>query len=86
MPPARPAIALLALLAGCAGFDPPMAGDHGTVRYHNDLERCRKQADAKATRVANATPQSQVRAWFASDDPERQEVTDCMKARGYALR
>lgn len=82
-----PLVLLLVLLvAGCAGYDPPMAGDHTTVRYQTDLRRCRKQADSKATRAANATPQSSIRAVFESDDPERHDVVVCMQSRGYIPR
>ncbi len=76
------AVALLCL-AGCAAYDPPMAGDHATFRYQTDLERCRKQADATAARAANATPTSAIRAVFASDEPKRQQIRSCMQSRGY---
>lgn len=74
---------LLLLLAGCAAYDPPMVGDHTTLRYRQDLDRCRKQASAAATRAANATPQSAIRAVFASDQPARQQMIECMQSRGY---
>ena len=79
-------MALCAVLAGCSAYDPPLAGDHDTVRYQTDIRRCRKNADATATRKANATPQSAAMAVFASGEPERQDVIACMKARGYVLR
>ncbi len=82
----RSTVALALLLAACASYDPPFAGDHGAARYRTDLQRCQKQASAKATRAANATPQSSIRALFASDAPERQDMVACMQSRGYALR
>jgi hypothetical protein len=75
----------LGLLAGCASYDPPMTGDHSTVKYQTDLQRCRKEASGIATRAANATPQSAIKALFASDDPERKTVQTCMQSRGYKL-
>ncbi len=73
-------------LAGCASsYDPPVAGDHAALRYQTDLQRCQKQASAAATRIANATPQSAVRALFTSDAPERKQIQDCMQSRGYHL-
>ena len=77
---------LLAILpAACANYDPPMAGDHTAPRYQADAARCRKQASAAAARTANATPQSALRAAFASDEPQREAVRSCMQSRGYAL-
>lgn len=78
------ALALL-LLAGCASYDPPMAGDHTTQRYQADLQRCQKQTSASAARVANASPQSAIRAMFASDEPQREQVRTCLQSRGYHL-
>ena len=76
--------AALLCLAGCASsYDPPLAGDHSAVRYQLDLQRCQKQAGIAASRAANATPQSAVRAVFASDEPERQQIRSCMQSRGY---
>ena len=75
-------VALL-LLGGCAAYDPPMAGDHTAMRYQADLQRCRKQASADAARVANATPQSAIRALFTSNEPQREQVRTCMVARGH---
>ncbi len=83
----RTSLAFVLLLAGCAAkYDPPLAGDHAAARYQGDLAKCQKQATTKATKTANATPQSSVRAVFASDEPMRQDVTSCMQGRGYALR
>jgi hypothetical protein len=74
-------------LAGCASsYDPPMQGDHTATRYQTDLQRCQKQATATATRAANATPQSALRAIFASDEPERADMRSCMESRGYHLQ
>ena len=77
---------LVVLLAGCASYDPPVAGDHASVKYRADLVRCRKQASTAASRKANATPQSAFMALFDSGDQERQDVLTCMQARGYALK
>jgi hypothetical protein len=78
------AAAVLVLLAGCASpYDPPLAGDHAAVRYQTDLQRCNKQAQTAADRVANATPTSAVSAVFASDQPRRAAVQACMVSRGY---
>ncbi len=83
----RYAAATLMLLAGCASsYDPPMQGDHKAIRYQTDLQRCQKQASAIASRTANATPQSAVRAIFASDEPERANLRSCMESRGYHLQ
>ncbi len=80
-------VAGASLLAGCGGaYDPPLAGAHDTVRYQTDIRRCRKQADATATRRQNATPQSAVAAIFESGEAERQDVVTCMKGRGYVLK
>ena len=76
-------LALPLLLAGCAGYDPPMAGDHAAPRYQADLLKCRKQADVKARQVSGASPQSAIRAVFASDAPEHRDVAACMQSRGY---
>jgi hypothetical protein len=73
------------LLAGCASYDPPMLGDHTTAKYQTDLQRCRKVAEGKADRAANATPQAAIRSMFASDEPEREDLTSCMRSRGYKL-
>ncbi len=73
------------LLAGCASYDPPMLGDHTTAKYQTDLQRCRKMAEDKAARAANATPQAAIRSMFASDAAEREDLTNCMKSRGYKL-
>ena len=84
MQPRRLTLAALALLAGCAGaYDPPMAGDHKAARYQADLLKCQKQADARARQISGATPQSAIRAVFASDAPEHQDVAACMQSRGY---
>ena len=71
------------LLAGCAAYDPPLAGDHAVPRYQTDLQRCRKDAQARADRKANATPGSAFNAIFTSDEPVRQDIRTCMQARGY---
>ena len=76
-------VAAVLCLAGCAAYDPPMAGDHTTFRYQTDLQRCRKQAEAAAARTANATPTSSIHAIFASNEPERQQIRSCMQSRGY---
>ena len=86
MAASRIVLAAALLLAGCSGYDPPMAGAHDTVRYQTDLRRCRKEADAKATRLANRTPETAAVALFSSDEPERQDVLACMKTHGYVQR
>ena len=78
--------AIALLLAGCAAYDPPLAGDHAAPRYQADLKRCHKDVDSALTRKANATPTSAFAAAFASDKPEHDQVLACMAARGYALR
>ena len=80
---ARPWVLLGLLLAGCAGFDPPVGGDHHSVKYQADLQRCHTQAEKQASQIANATPSSAVRALFTSDQPEHDSETTCMVARGY---
>ena len=70
------------LLAGCA-YDPPVQADHAAPKYEADLAKCRKQAALAAGRIANATPQSSIRSLFASDEPERQDIRECMRGRGY---
>ena len=77
--------AALLLVAGCAAYDPPMAGDHAATRYQLDLQRCRRQAATAAARIANATPQSAIRSAFSSDEPERADIRNCMQSRGYHL-
>ncbi len=79
-------IALALLLAGCAAYDPPLAGDHAAAGYRSDLKRCRKDVDAEVSRKANASPSSAVAAMFASDKPEHDQVLACMEARGYAAK
>ena len=83
----RLCVAVLILLAGCAGpYDPPVAGDRASVKYKSDITRCRKDARTAASRKANATPQSSLESMFDSGDAERQDVVKCMQGRGYALR
>ena len=71
------------LLTGCAGYDPPVAADHASLRYGTELTRCQKQAAAGASKLAGATPQTAIRALFASNEPERQDVRACMNGKGY---
>jgi hypothetical protein len=83
----RSLFALLILLAGCASaYDPPVTGDRSSTKFQADLVRCRKQASTAASRRANATPQSAVKAMFDSGDQERQDLTTCMQGRGYPRR
>ncbi len=74
---------LCLLLAGCAGFDPPVGGNHQSAKYQADLGKCHAQAEKRASQIANATPSSAVRALFTSDQPEHEDETTCMVARGY---
>lgn len=76
-------LVLALLLTGCAGYDPPLAGDHGAHPYQTALSRCRQDAQKKADKIANATPQSAIHAIFASDEPYRQDVLACMVAKGF---
>lgn len=76
-------VAVCLLVAGCARYDPPVAGDHSSPKYAADLVKCRKQAALLASKKANATPQSAVMAVFDSGDAERTNVLTCMQGRGY---
>ena len=77
------ALGVSLLVASCASFQPPVAGDHESVKYQADLAKCRAQAEKHAAQVANATPSSAARALFSSDQPEHDELTACMVGRGY---
>ena len=80
----RVCLVLSLLLAGCASFDPPVGGNHTAAKYQADLAKCHAQAEKRASQIANATPSSAVKALFASDQPEHDDETSCMVARGYS--
>ena len=83
----RLCLAVLIALTGCAApYDPPVAGDRASAKYQAEILRCRKAADAAATKKANATPQTAVASLFQSPDQEHQDVTLCMQQHGFPLR
>ncbi len=82
----RLCLALVALLAGCATYDPPVDGDRGSAKYKADLARCQTEASRTASRKANATPSTAFMALFGSGEQERQDLTICMQAHGFARR
>ena len=80
----RLAFMIMLALAGCAAsYDPPVAGDRANPKFQADLVRCRTDASKAASRRANATPQSALKAVFDSGNQEHKDLTACMEARGH---
>ena len=72
------------LIAGCA-YDPPIAGNHQTPKYADDLNACRETA-AKAAHLTVIGRGYLFLSYPLSYPIEkRSQMRKCMVAKGYAL-
>lgn len=76
---------LLTGLACCAGYDPPVQGDHSSEKYKTDLDACRTASREAVRRKNAATPQSWIISPITGPPEVRAAIRSCMVGKGYAL-
>jgi hypothetical protein len=76
---------VLAGLAGCASYDPPVQGDHTSEKYKTDLEACRTTSRETVRRKNAATPQSWIISPITGPPEVRAAIRACMTGKGYVL-
>ncbi|HEY7580606.1 MAG TPA: hypothetical protein VH855_23700 [Acetobacteraceae bacterium] len=76
---------VLTALNGCAGYDPPVQGDHTSEKYKTDLEACRTTSRETVRRKNAATPQSWIISPITGPPEVRAAIRACMTRKGYVL-
>jgi hypothetical protein len=76
---------VLAALNGCAGYDPPVQGDHTSEKYKTDLEVCRTTSRETVRRKNAATPQSWIVSPITGPPEVRAAIRTCMTGKGYVV-
>ncbi len=88
MPRFRPAHlvpAVFLAIAGCAAYDPPIAGDHAADKYKADLEACRT-ASQHSVYLSNArSPGPWIISPITGPPAVRAAIRTCMQGKGYVL-
>ncbi len=76
---------LLAGSPGCSPYEPPIAGDHGSDKYKDDLQKCQTTSQ-EAVRIKNAdTPWTWIISPFTGPPAVRAAIRACMQRKGYVV-